>query len=86
MTKKKQLPNVKVNYEQAYDGEWFQLVLNGDNYDQCCDCGLVHRTKYKIVDKDGRVIRGAKLMNVVWRERRSTAAVRRHFKFEKDEE
>lgn len=35
---------------QGKDGEWVPATsLMG-----CCDCGLVHRMEYKIVDKKGR--------------------------------
>jgi hypothetical protein len=70
-------------YEQAHDGEWYQVALR-DNFDQCCDCGLVHKVRYRVVDKSGKTIPGSRILTAAWRVPRSTAAVRRTFKFEKD--
>jgi hypothetical protein len=37
----------KSDYYQVTDGEWIQLPMR--NYkEQCCDCGLVHRTHFRI--------------------------------------
>ena len=38
----------RINYKVIEDGEWVQLTL--DHYLACCDCGLVHRITFKIVD------------------------------------
>lgn len=83
MTSKKPIKILK-GYEQAHDGEWYQVALREANYDQCCDCGLVHKTRYRVVDKTGKNIRGSRILTAAWRVPRSTAAVRRTFKFEKD--
>jgi hypothetical protein len=85
MTAKKAI-RVLESYEQAYDGEWYQLALRAYNFDQCCDCGLVHKTRYRVVDKAGKDIPGSRILTVTWRAPRSTAAVRRNFKFEKDDD
>lgn len=37
----------KRNYEQVFDGEWVPTKRRG-NYEQCCDCGLVHVVDYRI--------------------------------------
>jgi hypothetical protein len=58
-------------YEQAEDGEW--ITPNHNNYrQQCCDCGLVHRYRFRVVD-------GAVTFQV-WRDNRSTAQVRRRLR------
>lgn len=76
----------KRTYEQVYDGEWYEVSLRGDNYDQCCDCGLVHIHRYRVVDRAGKTIPGSRILYTARRARRSTAAVRRGFKFEKDDD
>ncbi len=38
----------RINYKVIEDGEWVRLTL--DHYLACCDCGLVHRITFKIVD------------------------------------
>lgn len=62
-------------YEQIFDGQWIAVTKRGHKH-QCCDCGLVHKIDFRIED-------GAQEIRLV-RDRRSTAAVRRAFKFEKD--
>ncbi len=85
MTAKKPIRMLE-SYEQAYDGEWYQIALREDNFDQCCDCGLVHKHRYRVVDKAGKNIPGSRILVASWRVARSTAAVRRNFKFEKDDD
>lgn len=36
-------------------------------YEECCDCGLVHRVRYEAVDGDGKVIPQAKVRVTYWR-------------------
>ena len=45
--------------------------------EQCCDCGLIHRLDFRIVD--------GKVEFRTRRDDRATAAARRTFKFTKDE-
>jgi len=55
-------------YEQIHDGEWFRPQLT-NNFERCCDCALVHRVEYRIID--GHIeIR-------CWRDERKTSALRR---------
>jgi len=54
-------------YEQIYDDTWY-IVPQGDK-DACCDCGLVHRLWWKIVD--------GKLYMKCRRDKRCTAQLRR---------
>ncbi len=63
-------------YYHVTDGEWLQVARRG-NKDQCCDCGLVHRTNYRLGKHGGIEVQ-------VYRDDRATAAVRRGFKFEKE--
>lgn len=65
-------------YVQIYDGEWFRPVSRGFQ-EQCCDCGLVHVVDFRKT-KDGKIEFRARV------DKRKTAAVRRHFKFEKADE
>lgn len=62
-------------YEQIYDGEWFDVHMSSYR-NQCCHCGLVHDIKFK------KLKRGLRMMVRV--NNRATAAVRRAFKFEKE--
>lgn len=41
MTKKKD------KYHQVVEGEWMPTKRRG-NFEQCCDCGLVHVVDYRI--------------------------------------
>jgi uncharacterized Zn finger protein len=66
-------------YEKWHHGQW-DYVRHGGMDIQCCDCGLVHRMKFKI-EKIGK----RNWIRVqVKRHPRATAAVRRAFRFEPD--
>ncbi len=39
----------KSSYHHLQDGEWFRPTMKNFR-DQCCDCGLVHKTDFRIVD------------------------------------
>lgn len=40
---------------QTYDGEWVDVTVRGRV--ECCDCGLVHKEVYRIIDgEDGKHI------------------------------
>lgn len=74
MTAKKSSKN-KRGYYWVSDGE--TVAVPWRNYkEQCCDCGLVHRMNFKIID--------GTLHIQTFRDKRSTAAVRQKFNFEKD--
>ncbi len=60
---------VKYNYPQVYDGEWLEVANHNEHRVQCCDCGLVHSIKYRVIK--GRIHFRTKL------NMRATAAVRR---------
>lgn len=57
-------------------GEWSRLRMRNFR-EQCCDCGLIHRLDFRIVD--GRIEFRTR------RDDRATAAARRSFKFTSDE-
>ena len=64
-------------YSQIFEGEWTEPVMRGF-FHQCCDCCMVHRTDYRVVD--------GKVQFRVSVDRRKTAASRRKLKFQKDDE
>lgn len=66
-----------VQYHQVVDGEWTRVPKLGFK-EQCCSCGLVHRTRFKMID--------GKLHFKAVTDNRATAAARRKFKFSKDQD
>lgn len=73
-------------YHQVKDGEWFKPSMVS-HWDSCCDCHLTHREQYVVVDKKtGKRIPGAQIMIRSYRHERATAALRRKFNFERDDE
>ncbi len=66
----------KSEYYHITDGEWIAVPRRGFK-EQCCDCGLVHKLNFRINAKGELEIQTT-------RDMRSTSAVRRSFKFEKD--
>ena len=66
----------RVSYDVISYGEWTRPRMK-DFREQCCDCGLIHRLDFRIVD--GRVEFRMR------RDDRATAAARRGFKFTPDE-
>jgi len=64
------------SYPQLHDGEWISPVKRGFR-EQCCDCGLVHVVDFRTKNNE--------LQFRARRDDRATAAVRRGFKFERDE-
>jgi hypothetical protein len=65
-------------YDVIADGDWMHVPSRGLHL-ACCDCSLTHDLRAK-VDKQGRV--WVKLT----RNNRRTSALRRVFKFTKDDE
>jgi hypothetical protein len=59
-------------YPGKADGEWIQPRVR-EFWLRCCDCGLVHRMKFRTVDSP----RGRKIQFAAWRDRRRTAQSRR---------
>ncbi len=62
-------------YYQVKDGEWIEVPMK-NHYDQCCDCGLVHKMNFRINKK-------GKLEVQAYRHARATNAARIHFRFTK---
>lgn len=69
-------------YEEAQQGEWFEPLHRGYLL-ACCDCALVHRVDFRIAYTKTR---RPKIQMRVHRHERATAAMRRPFKFAKDDE
>ena len=66
----------RVSYEIISYGEWTRPRMKNFR-EQCCDCGLIHRLDFRIVD--GRIEFRTR------RDDRATAAARRSFGFTPDE-
>ena len=66
----------RVTYDVISYGEWTRPRMKNVR-EQCCDCGLIHRLDFRIVE--GRVEFRTR------RDDRATAAARRGFKFAADE-
>lgn len=67
----------KSEYHHVTEGEWMPTKRRG-NFEQCCACGLVHVTDYRI-NQYNQIEYRTKVNN------QATAAVRRSFKFTKDD-
>ena len=77
----------RLSYDVICYGEWTRPRMR-DFREQCCDCGLIHRLDFRIVDgrKGTRArLRGIKVEFRTRRDDRATAAVRRTFRFTPDE-
>jgi hypothetical protein len=66
----------RLTYDVISYGEWTRPRMRNFR-EQCCDCGLIHRLDFRIVDD--------KVEFRTRRDDRATAAVRRTFKFAPDE-
>lgn len=66
----------KSQYYHVSNGEWITVSKRGYK-EQCCDCGLVHKMNFKILENGDISVQ-------TMRDERATAAVRRAFKFERD--
>ena len=65
-------------YQQIYDGDWIRPRRKGYR-EMCCDCGLVHRLDFRIVD-------GGHIEYRTFVDKRATAAARRKYEFTPEEE
>jgi hypothetical protein len=65
----------RITYPVIKYGEWTRPRLRNFR-EQCCDCGLIHRLDFRIVD--GRIEFRTR------RDDRATAAARRRFRFTPD--
>jgi hypothetical protein len=66
----------RVTYDVISYGEWTRPRMRNFRK-QCCDCGLIHRLDFRIVD--------GKVEFRTRRDDRATAAARRTFRFTPDE-
>lgn len=57
-----------MRYKNISGGQWVNTPWNGLTV-ACCDCGLVHLYRFKVV--------GKRLYRAVWRSDKRTAGVRR---------
>lgn len=62
------------NYVQLDDDKWYKF--NRSDYLICCDCSLVHKLKFKIID--------GKIFIKFIRDDRATSAYRRNHKIKKE--
>jgi hypothetical protein len=87
----------RIRYSVIPYGEWIRPRLRNFR-EQCCDCGLIHRLDFRVVDARaaarggrGRITRSSRRSPVAYiefrtrRDDRATAAARRSFKFTADE-
>jgi hypothetical protein len=76
---------VTKGYFQIEENEWFEPP-HGIFFDQCCDCGLVHKMKFAVIDKRTRKpVKYVQVQFKLSRDERKTAASRRKLKLSKDE-
>ena len=62
----------ELKYELTEDGAEELVNTDNDYYIACCDCGLVHRNKYKVID-------GKTISVRAWRNDRETNRVRKTY-------
>lgn len=65
-------------YYQVTDGEWIEVPMR-NHFDQCCDCGLVHKMNFRVNDR-------GKIEIQAYRHARATNAARIHFRFTRAED
>lgn len=63
-------------YDEPKAGEWVQPRRRGYKM-ACCDCGLVHRMNFRLVESANG---GKSIQFQAFRDERATAAIRRHAK------
>ncbi len=63
-------------FHHLEDGESY-YEDQGINYEECCDCGLVHRVRYEVHDSNGKRIKGARVHLTAWRAPHVTKTRRR---------
>ena len=66
-----------MKYPIVQSGELVRPRMRGYKL-MCCDCGLVHKMNYRVVDaKSGSLVKGVKVQFKAYRDNRATAASRR---------
>lgn len=76
MSQKKNVPDWHGQGEQVIDG----VPYNPYKYEECCDCGLVHRVKYEALGEDDKPIKDAKIRITAWRHKSASVAARKRRK------
>lgn len=66
----------KSSYYHALDGEWVKINMR-EYREQCCDCGLVHRVKFRYSKERGLEAKST-------RDPRATNGARSSFHYAKD--
>jgi len=66
-------------YIQRWDGEWVDVTV--ERYSACCDCGLVHKEEYNIIEAENST---EHILRRVIRDNRATANRRRSMKARKE--
>ncbi len=71
-------PKRRCKYETELEGEVLEFdPVKEDWYIACCDCSLVHKHDFEIVDKSGAPIKGARVRWISYRDNRATGQLRR---------
>lgn len=69
------MPNIVIT---RFDNEWVDVTV--ERSVQCCDCGLVHREDYRVIESEN----GDHIIRQAVRDNRATAARRRSLKARKE--
>ncbi len=59
----------KSKWHQAKPGEWVYLRIRGHKI-ECCDCGLIHKTDFLVMDKKGRILNNVQLALRAYRKKK----------------
>jgi hypothetical protein len=58
---------------RVVDGSPYYVHDLKEHYDICCDCGLTHKTKFRIEDSNGDPVKGSRLKVWTWTDKKLTA-------------
>jgi hypothetical protein len=68
-----------MEYPPVKDGEWIRPPMKGYLI-ACCDCCLVHKFNFKVIDKNDREIKGARVIVQAFRSETKTKLLRKKHK------
>lgn len=74
MSKKQKVPGWNPPFPEIKEGVPYEV--SKVFYEECCDCGLVHKTKYEAF-LDGKPIKGAEIRATCWRHESATKKARK---------
>lgn len=57
-------------------GEWIRPPMKGYRM-HCCDCGLVHRVDFCVIDEDNNVVKGLRVLLRAWKHEGETKKARK---------